>query len=79
VIATNVGGNPEAIEDGRSGVLVPPSDPQALAEAILGLATEPERARSLATAAARRVRETESFPAFMGRLQAVYAEAAGAR
>lgn len=35
VVATRVGGNPELVDDGRSGRLVPPSDPVATAEAIL--------------------------------------------
>jgi len=35
VIATHVGGLPGMIADGRTGLLVPPSDPEALAEAIL--------------------------------------------
>ncbi|MGE5590083.1 MAG: glycosyltransferase family 4 protein [Bacillota bacterium] len=38
VAATAVGGVPEAVEDGRTGLLVPPRDPEALAEAMLRLA-----------------------------------------
>jgi glycosyltransferase involved in cell wall biosynthesis len=34
VVATRVGGNPELVEEGRTGMLVPPSDPVALAQAI---------------------------------------------
>jgi sugar transferase (PEP-CTERM/EpsH1 system associated) len=34
VVATTVGGNPELVEEGRTGTLVPPADPQALAAAI---------------------------------------------
>lgn len=37
VVASNVGGIPTLIEDGRTGVLVQPQDPQALAEAIIHL------------------------------------------
>jgi glycosyltransferase involved in cell wall biosynthesis len=40
VIATKVGGVPEQIDDGRTGVLVPPSDPTALAEAIRRVALD---------------------------------------
>jgi glycosyltransferase involved in cell wall biosynthesis len=55
-------------------LLVPAADPRALADALVGLAAEPARARDLAAAGARRVRETDSFPAFMERLEAHYAE-----
>ena len=34
VLATNVGGVPEIVEDGRNGLLVPPNDPKAMAAAI---------------------------------------------
>jgi glycosyltransferase involved in cell wall biosynthesis len=34
VLATNVGGVPEIVEDGRNGLLVPPNDPEAMAAAI---------------------------------------------
>lgn len=42
VIATAVGGVPELVIDGETGILVPPQDTQALAQAILKLATNPE-------------------------------------
>jgi rhamnosyl/mannosyltransferase len=34
IIATNIGGNPQVVEEGKNGLLVPPSDPASLAEAI---------------------------------------------
>jgi glycosyltransferase involved in cell wall biosynthesis/peptidoglycan/xylan/chitin deacetylase (PgdA/CDA1 family) len=43
VIATAVGGNVEVIEDGKTGFLVSPDDPQSLAEALLKLLGDPER------------------------------------
>ena len=41
VVATAVGGNPELVTDGRTGILVPPRDPAAVAAALLRLATDP--------------------------------------
>lgn len=45
VIATDVGGNPELVDAGASGELVPPADPDALARAIIRSADDPARAR----------------------------------
>ncbi|HEY7676706.1 MAG TPA: glycosyltransferase [Candidatus Methylomirabilis sp.] len=47
VIATAVGGTPEAVEDGVSGLLVPPRDPGALAKAMTALLSDPPAARRL--------------------------------
>jgi len=44
VIATNVGGLPEAVEDGKSGILVPPASPNDLAKAILKFIEDPQLA-----------------------------------
>ncbi|HCA48133.1 MAG TPA: hypothetical protein DEP45_12520 [Armatimonadetes bacterium] len=55
VIATDVGGCAEAVVDGETGLIVPPEDPQALAEAISALISDPERARSMGEAGHRRV------------------------
>ncbi len=45
IVATNVGGNNEVVLDGRTGFLVPPKDPKALAEAMLNLMSLPEEKR----------------------------------
>ena len=45
VIATDVGGNPELVDAGRTGVLVPPSNPSALADAMLQMLDEPTASR----------------------------------
>jgi glycosyltransferase involved in cell wall biosynthesis len=54
-VVTRVAGNQEAVEDGRSGVLVPPQDPGAMANAILELASNPARRLALGAAAKTRV------------------------
>ncbi len=51
VVATTVGALPEAVEDGRTGMLVPPEDPNALAEALAALAADPARTSALSDAA----------------------------
>lgn len=53
-IATRTGGNSEAVEDGRNGLLVPPRDAAALAGAILALYDDPGRRRRMAQEAERR-------------------------
>jgi glycosyltransferase involved in cell wall biosynthesis/GT2 family glycosyltransferase len=47
IVATNVGAIPEIVEDGRSGVLVPPNSPSALADALRMLARRPDLRRSM--------------------------------
>lgn len=56
VIATNAGAFPEFIEDGRTGVLVPPGDPDALATAIKSLLLDPERCLRMGAAASEHMR-----------------------
>jgi glycosyltransferase involved in cell wall biosynthesis len=50
-IATNVNAIPEAIADGKTGVLVPPGDPVALAEAICRLTSDPALRKDMGLAA----------------------------
>lgn len=56
IVSTAVGGIPEALEDGRSGLLVPPRDPHALAEALKRLIDNPDFAKTLGTRARERVK-----------------------
>ena len=55
IVATAVGGNVELIEDGTDGLLVPPDDPQAVADAIDRLLRNPGLAARLGAAARSRV------------------------
>jgi L-malate glycosyltransferase len=54
VVATTAGGIPEAVEDGKTGLLVPPRDPRALADALFALLTDELRARTLGQAGRQR-------------------------
>jgi colanic acid/amylovoran biosynthesis glycosyltransferase len=55
VVASNVSGIPELVEDGSTGVLVPPGDARALADALRRLHDGPDLARRLALAAREKV------------------------
>ena len=55
VVSTPAGGVPEVITDGVNGRLVPFRDPQAMAEAILELLNQPEKAAELGRAARRKI------------------------
>jgi D-inositol-3-phosphate glycosyltransferase len=55
VIGSNVGGIKFSVEDGETGVLVPPNDPEALAEKISALLLNPELLREMKAASIRRV------------------------
>jgi glycosyltransferase involved in cell wall biosynthesis len=56
LVATAVGGVPDVVEDGVSGVLVPRRDPRALADALTELLADPGRRASMSAAAAERLR-----------------------
>jgi glycosyltransferase involved in cell wall biosynthesis len=55
VVSTPIGGVPEIVEDGISGVLVPPADAIALADALAALIADPRRCAALGAAARRRI------------------------
>lgn len=53
-VATHVGGNPEILTDGENGLLAPPNDPAALAQAVRRILEDPIFAAKLAEGARRR-------------------------
>ncbi|MBW3622868.1 MAG: glycosyltransferase family 4 protein [Armatimonadetes bacterium] len=72
VVATAVGGVPELIEDGRSGILVPPKDPATLAAALLSIAKDPAVRAALGQAARRRVEDEFTFTAMVEQYNRLY-------
>jgi glycosyltransferase involved in cell wall biosynthesis len=72
VIATPVGGTPELVADGETGLLVPPRDPAALADAIRSLLADPDRARELGRAGHERAAREFSETAMTTRVLEVY-------
>lgn len=72
VVATRVGGLPEVIEHGVTGLLVPPDAPDALAAAIVEVVESPELAARLGSAARAWVRRHHSVDVSVARLIEVY-------
>lgn len=73
-VATDVPGCREAVEHGVTGLLVPPHDPAALAEAIAALAGDPARCRAMGAAARARVERRFGLPAVSAALIALYGD-----
>ena len=73
VVASRVSSVPEIVVDGQSGILVPPDDPAALAEAAIGLLDDPGRAAALGRAGLARARREFSVAQMADRTLAVYA------
>lgn len=74
VIASDIGGPREQIEHGRSGILVAPGDPEALARAICDVLGDPAKRASLGSAAATSVRDRFTSDGFYRRLSTAYGD-----
>ena len=72
VVATAVGGNPELIDEDRSGQLVPRSDPQAMAQAMLRYYADPAACRNQGLEARRRAERDFSMTAMVNNYMTVY-------
>ena len=76
VIGTEVSGLPELVVSGRNGLLVPPEDPGAVAEALVRLYREPDYARELGREAEKTVRERFDGERLATELASLFREAA---
>jgi len=72
VVATAAGGVLDIIEDGVNGVLVPCQDSKAMAEAVLALLSDREKARQIGQAARQRVEEQFTVERHVAAIQQVY-------
>jgi glycosyltransferase involved in cell wall biosynthesis len=79
VVGTRAGGIPEVVVDGRTGLLVPPGDAGALADALIQLLGDPERCAGMGREARRFVLEERSVAAMVQGNRAVYTEVLGRR
>jgi glycosyltransferase involved in cell wall biosynthesis len=73
VIATEVGGTPELITHGRTGLLVPPGQPERLAQALVGLLEDPAAAAAIREAARKCVEERFSLSSMIEAHAELYA------
>jgi glycosyltransferase involved in cell wall biosynthesis len=72
VVATNVGGIPEVVEEDRTGFLVPARDPKAIAERVLSLCRDSARRLQMGRAARAHVENNFTVQAVTARLEGIY-------
>ena len=72
VIATNAGGVPEIIENEVDGILVPPRNPQRLADGVLKILNDPELGRKIGDAGGKTVRQKFSLERQMRKIEKLY-------
>jgi glycosyltransferase involved in cell wall biosynthesis len=72
VVATRVGGIPEIVRHGIEGLLVPPRDEAAMADALYQLASSPEQRNAMAQAAQQRIRKYFLLPRMVAEITDYY-------
>jgi len=77
VVASRVGGNPELVEDGKTGLLFESGDAHALAEQLRRLIQQPQLRANLATAGAEKISTRFSIQTSANRMQEIYDEFLG--
>jgi glycosyltransferase involved in cell wall biosynthesis len=79
VVVTRVGGTPEIVEDGRTGLIVEPRRPDELATAVMELANDPGRREEMGRLGMGVARDRFSIQRMVSRYEHVYEELVGAR
>jgi len=79
VIGTRVGGIPEVVEDGVNGLLVPPKDPDAIADAVIGLLGEPAKVRRMGEAGRSMATARHTSDIMLDDIEKLYEEILGVR
>jgi len=74
VAGSRTGGIPEVVADGETGLLVPPDDPRALADALNALLRDPARARAMGQAGRKRAIAEFGWPAIAAQTADLYTE-----
>jgi glycosyltransferase involved in cell wall biosynthesis len=74
VVATDVGGLPELLAGGQTGILVPPRSPGTLATVLAGLIADADERRRMGEGGRRMRRERWSLEAWIARIEALYLE-----
>lgn len=74
VVATNVGGVPELVVHGKTGLIVPPGDPEALSDALISLLRDGELRQSMGKAGRQRALAEFSIPRMVQQTETVLRE-----
>lgn len=77
VVATRVGGNPEVVADGETGLLIPSADPAAMAEAIERMLASPAMRQEMGFAGRQRIEAHFDVSRMVGNYEGIYLEKDG--
>ncbi len=72
VVATEIGGIPEVVNDGETGLLVPPGDAEALSKAIIELLRNPKKTKEMGVKGRTRVKEKFTTKKMLSEIEHVY-------
>jgi len=74
VVGTDVGGIPEVIDHGENGLLIPPNDPEKLAEALIYLLNNPDIAKKMGEKGIKIAKEEFSYQIMIKKIERIYDE-----